>query len=202
MIARLRRLVSTQLSRPAGPLGRLVAAGMNRGNRDLNRRAIDLLDVRAGTRVLDLGFGGGGSFGPLLERGASVVGVDRAADMVAAAAERHRDDGRVSVHEGEVTSLPLEDGSVDRVLTVNTVYFWPDLDLALREVQRVLTPGGRVVIGIRDGSVMERVDRAIFTVRPAAGVAAALEDNGFSGAEVHSAPDGTSHLITATRSLS
>jgi SAM-dependent methyltransferase len=202
MLSRLRRLLSNQLSRPSGLAGRVVAAGMNRGNRDFNARAIEALDVQPGTRVLDLGFGGGLTFGPLLERGATVVGVDRAEDMVAAAASRHRADvdaGRVTVHAGDVLALPLEDAAVDRVLTVNTVYFWPDLAPALREVHRVLAPGGRVVIGIRDGSVMERVDTAVFTLRPPQEIAAALEQAGFSDADVRSAPDGTSHLVTGAR---
>jgi arsenite methyltransferase len=202
VIARLRRLLSDQLSRPSGLAGRVVAAGMNRGNRAFNERAIERLEVHAGSRVLDLGFGGGLTFGPLLERRARVVGVDRAQDMVAAAAARHRADvdaGRLSVHAGEVQALPLEDASVDRVLTVNTVYFWPDLEPGLREIHRVLAPGGRVVIGIRDGSVMERVDRAVFTLRPPAEIAAALETAGFAAAEVDTAPDATTHLITASR---
>jgi arsenite methyltransferase len=199
VIARLRRLVSNQLSRPTGLAGRVVAAGMNRGNRAFNARAIEALDVKAGPRGQDHGIGGGLTFGPLLERGATVVGVDRAEDMVAAAASRHRADveaGRLAVHAGDVTALPLGDAAVDRVLTVNTVYFWPDLAPALRELHRVLAPGGRVVIGIRDGSVMERVDPAIFTLRPAHEIAAALEAAGFTAAEVQSAPDGASHLIT------
>jgi len=202
MIARLRRLLSDQLSRPSGLAGRVVAAGMNRGNREFNARAIERLDVGAGARVLDLGFGGGLTFRPLLERGATVTGVDRAPDMVEAARSRFKTEieaGRVSLHRGEVQALPLADASVDRVLTVNTVYFWPDLAPGVREIHRVLTPGGRVVIGIRDGSVMERVDPAVFTLRPPQEIAAALTSAGFSGAEVDSGPDGTSHLISATR---
>ncbi len=202
MLSRLRRVLSDQLSRPSGLAGRVVAAGMNRGNRDFNARAIERLDVRPGTRVLDLGFGGGLTFGPLLERGATVVGVDRASDMVAAASARHRAEveaGRVAVHTGDVLALPLEDAAVDRVLTVNTVYFWRDLAPALGEVHRVLAPGGRVVIGIRDGAVMERVDLAVFTLRPPEEIAAALETAGFGAAAVHTAPDGASHLITAER---
>ena len=202
MIARLRRLLSDQLSRPSGLAGRVVAAGMNRGNRDFNARAIERLDVRPGTRVLDLGFGGGLTIRPLLERRATVIGVDRAEDMVAAASERHRTDvtaGRVTLHTGDVHALPLEDATVDRVLTVNTVYFWPDLAPALGEIHRVLAPGGRIVIGIRDGSVMERVDPAVFTLRPPAEIAAALRTAGFDAAEVDTAPDGATHLVTATR---
>lgn len=202
MIARLRRFVSDQLSRPSGLAGRVVAAGMNRGNRAFNARAIERLDVGPSARVLDLGFGGGLTFGPLLERGATVVGVDRAEDMVAAASSRHRADvgaGRLTLHTGDVLALPLEDAAVDRVLTVNTVYFWPDLAPALREVHRVLAPGGRVVIGIRDGSVMERVDPAVFTLRAPGEIAAALQAAGFDAAEVDTAPDGATHLITAVR---
>jgi len=202
MHSRLRRALSDQLSRPSGVAGRIVAAGMNRGNRDFNARAIERLDVRPGMRVLDLGFGGGLTFGPLLGRGATVVGVDRAGDMVGAAGSRHRADvdaGRLSLHAGDVLALPLADAAVDRVLTVNTVYFWPDLGPALRELHRVLAPGGRVVIGIRDGSVMERVDPAVFTLRPPAEIAAALQAAGFGAAQVHTAPDGASHLIVAGR---
>jgi len=175
---------------------------MNRGNRGLNERAIELLDVRAGARVLDLGFGGGLTFDPLLERGATIVGVDRAEDMVSAAASRRREDveaGRIDLHAADVTALPVDDGTVDRALTVNTVYFWPDLDPALAELHRVLSPGGRVVVGIRDGSVMEKVDETIFTLRSPEAIATALATAGFADAAVHSAPDRATHLISAVR---
>lgn len=200
MIRRIRRTISDQLSRPAGPLGRVVARLMNRGNGALNARAIEVLDVTAGSRVLDLGFGGGLTFGPLLARGASVIGVDRAEDMVQAATARHEEDvvaGRLTVRTGEVDGLPLDDDAVDRVLTVNTVYFWPDLGPALSEVRRVLAPGGRLVIGIRDGSVMRQVSPEVFTLRTPDELRAALEAAGFSDVRVRSAEDRKTHLIDA-----
>jgi SAM-dependent methyltransferase len=200
VIRRIRRTISDQLSRPAGPLGRVVARLMNRGNGALNARAIEVLDVTAGSRVLDLGFGGGLTFGPLLARGASVIGVDRAEDMVQAATARHEEDvvaGRLTVRTGEVDGLPLDDDAVDRVLTVNTVYFWPDLGPALSEVRRVLAPGGRLVIGIRDGSVMRQVSPEVFTLRTPDELRAALEAAGFSDVRVRSAEDRKTHLIDA-----
>ncbi len=175
---------------------------MNRGNRDLNARAIDLLDVAADSRVLDLGFGGGLTFGPLLKRGAQVFGVDRAADMVEAAEGRHRPAvaaGRLVLRTGEVQDLPLDDAAVDRVLTVNTVYFWPDLARALREVRRVLAPGGRLVIGIRDGSVMQQVSPEVFTLRSPEELRSAIEAAGFSAVRVQSAHDRKTHLIEGVR---
>jgi SAM-dependent methyltransferase len=174
---------------------------MNRGNRGLNDRAIDLLDVQPSSRVLDLGFGGGLTLPPLLARAATVTGVDRAPDMVDAARARHASamaEGRLTLAAGDVARLPLADDAVDRVLTVNTVYFWPDLSPALGEIRRVLGPGGRLVIGIRDGAVMQQVSRDIFTIRSPAELAEALTGAGFHAVEVVSAPDGQTHLIAAT----
>ncbi|WP_320671946.1 class I SAM-dependent methyltransferase [Patulibacter defluvii] len=200
MLSLVRAAVSRQLAHPAGPAGRIVAALMNRGNRGLNQRAIERLELAADSRVLDLGFGGGVTLPTLLARAAHVVAIDRAPEMVAAARRRHPDavaGGRLDLRTGQVDPLPLADGAVDRILTVNTVYFWPDLPAALAELRRVLAPGGRLVIGIRDGPVMDQVDRALFTVRPPAELAAALREAGFARVAVDSAADGSSHLLVA-----
>ena len=98
-------------------------------------------------------------------------------------------------------ALPLEDAAVDRILTVNTVYFWPDLAPRVRgAAPRRSPPAAAVVIGIRDGSVMEKVYCAVFTLRTPQEIAAALGSAGFAAAEIDSATDGKSHLIDATRS--
>ena len=202
MLTKIQAAISRQLSRPTGTGGRVIAMLMNRGNRGLNDRAIDLLDVQPSSRVLDLGFGGGLTLPTLLERASTVTGVDRAGDMVDAARHRHAaavGEGRLTLAVGEVASLPLPDAAVDRVLTVNTVYFWPDLAQAFGEIRRVLAPGGRLVVGIRDGTVMDRVNRDIFTIRSAAELADALRGAGFEGVDVASAPDAKTHLIAATR---
>lgn len=202
MTSRLRAAISRQLSHPSGAGGRVVAALMNRGNAALNDRAIDLLDVGPASRVLDLGFGGGLTLPRLLADAAAVHAVDRAQDMVAAAQERHGDAvaaGRLTVATGDVHALPLAAGAVDRVLSVNTVYFWPDLAPAFAELHRVLAPGGRLVLGIRDGSVMEQVNRDVFTIRTPDELAQGLTAAGFADARVVSAPDRKTHLITATR---
>ena len=201
MISRVRTALSRQLSRPSGAGGKVVARLMNRGNRDLNGEAIERLDVQRGNRVLDLGFGGGVTFAPLWERGATIVGVDRAEDMVAAARTRYAEDvkaGRLELHEGDVTRLPLGDGAVDRIVTVNTVYFWPDLAVAFAELHRVLAPGGRLVLAIRDMKVMQQLDRTVFTLRSPEALVAALREAGFSEPAVQTPPGGKTHLIVAT----
>ena len=200
MLSHVRTALSRQLSHPSGKGGKVVARLMNRGNRDLNGEAIARLEVQRGSRVLDLGFGGGVTFAPLWAAGASVVGVDRAEDMVTAARAQYAGElasGRLEVHVGDVGRLPLGDGSVDRVLTVNTVYFWPDLGAAFGEIRRVLAPGGRLVVAIRDMKVMQQLDPTVFTLRSPEDVAAAVRDAGFARADVVSAPSGKTHLIVA-----
>lgn len=202
MISRVRAALSRQLSHPSGAGGKVVARLMNRGNRDLNEQAIVRLDVQRGSRVLDVGFGGGLTFEPLWERGAIVVAVDRAEDMVAAARARYADavaTGRLELHRGDVARLPLIDGAVDRVLSVNTVYFWPDLAAAFAEVHRVLVPNGRLVLAIRDMKVMQQLDQTVFSLRSPQELVVALRDAGFGEAEVETPPGGKTHLIVASR---
>lgn len=202
MISGVGAAVSRQLSHPSGRGGKVVSWLMNRGNRNLNDQAIARLDVQRGNRVLDLGFGGGLTFEPLWECGATVVAIDRAGDMVAAAQARFADAvaaGRLELHRADVGRLPLVASAVDRVLAVNTVYFWSDLGAGFGEVRRVLAPGGRLVVAIRDMKVMQRLDPTVFSLRTPEELATALRDAGFAEAQVETPPGGRTHLIVASR---
>ena len=193
--------LSRQLSDPSGFGGKLVARGMNRGNADINARALEHLALVDDSRVLEVGFGGGATLPKLLAVAAHVTGFDRADDMVAAAKRRHADEiaaGRLRLDAGDIYELPYDDEAFDRVLTVNTVYFWPDLHGALEEIRRVMAPDSELVIGIRDPSVMQKVDRSIFTVREPVEVQAAAEAAGFSGVKLYSPPGTRYHLIVGS----
>ena len=194
--------VSRQLSNPTGLGGRLIRRAMNRGNASMNEEAGARLGASAGDRVLDVGFGGGVVFELLLERGVEVAGIDRSAHAVDAVAGSYRpaiEAGRLHVRRGEVESIPFEDGAFAGVVTVNTVYFWPDLGVGLAEVFRVLKPGGRIVVAIRDGSVMKRVSREIFTLRTAEEVLGAISAAGFVEGRVDTLADGARHHVVATK---
>ena len=64
--------------------------------------------------------------------------------------------GRESLLEGLVDSLPFEAGRFDCACSVNTVYFWPDLHRGLAELARVLRPGGRLVLRFGSDVTMRR----------------------------------------------
>ncbi|HEX2285856.1 MAG TPA: methyltransferase domain-containing protein [Mycobacterium sp.] len=184
---RLLSTVAGQLGRPHGLLGPLVARALNRGNARAITAAVDAADVPAGGVVADIGFGGGLGLKLLLDRvgdSGTVYGIEVADDMLRRASSRFGHDvqsGRLRLEHGSLTKLPLDDASLDAVITLNTVYFVSDLDPACAELARVVRPGGRAVVGIGDPEAMKRapVTEYGFTLRPVAEIAAALTNSGF-----------------------
>jgi SAM-dependent methyltransferase len=97
------------------------------------------LDLRPGRTLLDLAAGTGALTRPLAETGAEVVAVEPVAEM------RAELPGGIRALDGTAEAIPLEDGSVDAV-TVGQAFHWFDGAAALREIHRVLRPGGRLAI--------------------------------------------------------
>ncbi|MFI6048179.1 class I SAM-dependent methyltransferase [Nocardia sp. NPDC051321] len=184
--ARLMSTLAGQLGNPHGVLGKGVAFMLNRGNKRAIAAAVTAAAITEGETAADLGFGGGAGLSLLLARVGTngvVHGVELSPDMLARARSAYPRDlasGRLRLAEGSLTALPLADDSLDAAITVNTIYFVPDLDAVCAELARVVRPGGRVVIGIGDPDTMAKMPFTPygFTLRPVADVIAALEKSG------------------------
>ena len=207
-----RRLLSTiagQLGRPHGLVGRGVAIMLNRGNRRTVAAAVQAAEIAPGAVAADIGFGGGVGLGLLLDRVGDdglVHGVEVSDDMLRRARSRfaaHIAAGRLRLTDGSLTAVPLDDHSLDAAITVNTVYFVPELDAACAELARVLRPGGRVVVGIGDPGAMARLSFTSygFTLRPVTDVVAALQKAGLDIVEQRALDDMAipHHLLVARR---
>lgn len=113
------------------------------------RRAAALLRLRPGDRVLDLGCGTGHDALRLAERvgpDGSVVGVDSSAAMIETARRGAAETGLpVEFHLGDATRLEFPDASFDAVHTERVLVHVPEPVRALREMVRVVRPGGRIV---------------------------------------------------------
>lgn len=146
--------------RPQGLLGWLAGWAMAGGNAEMNRFAVDMLEVQKSERVLEVGFGPGVALGEIARviGNGFAAGIERSPTMVRQASGRLRQrigQGYVELKEGTAESVPYSDASFDRVLSVNTIYFWPDPRPELREMRRVLRPGGVLVLCFR-GAVDEQ----------------------------------------------
>jgi arsenite methyltransferase len=165
---------AAQLGRPTGVRGRLVGIMLNRSNRGTIAAAIDALELQPGAAAGDLGFGGGVGLALLLERvgpQGNVFGVDYSPTMVDQASRRFKSDvasGRLHLQTGSITQLPLKDGSLQGVITINTIYFISELNRAFSELARVIAISGRAVVGIGDPGMMARMPTTPFgfTIRP------------------------------------
>jgi arsenite methyltransferase len=198
------RFIARQLSRPTGFFGRIMGQLMNRHNAKLNSYAVRQLELTPSDRVLEVGFGGGVSLPSLIASAAFVGGVDRSSDMVTRAKAIFSEAvsaGRADFREGSVEELPFEASSFERVCTVNTIYFWSSLDAGFAEIRRVLSPGGRVVVGFVPKERMDRTGMPvdIFTSRAPEDVVAALRKAGFSDVRIER-PEPTTpwNVIVAT----
>ncbi len=94
-------------------------------------------------RFLDVGCGPGAALERAMSTGAEVAGVDPSASMVARAAKRVPD---AEVKVGSAEDIPFRDDSFTVVINVASFHHWADREAGLREIRRVLTPGGRLHI--------------------------------------------------------
>jgi ubiquinone/menaquinone biosynthesis C-methylase UbiE len=101
--------------------------------------------------ILDVGCGGGRTIRKLaaIATEGKVHGIDLSPASVAVARKTNRQEietGRVEIRQASVSALPFPDAMFDLVTAVETHYFWPDLPADMREVLRVLKPGGKLIL--------------------------------------------------------
>ncbi len=143
--ANLETLVTNQFGSQAAAY---LASAVHAQGEDL--RAITAeVEARRPARALDLGCGGGHvSFAAAAHAG-EVTAYDLSADMLATVKGEADKRGLANIvtQQGSAERLPFADASFDMVLSRFSAHHWGDVPAALREVFRVLKPGGSVVFG-------------------------------------------------------
>jgi ubiquinone/menaquinone biosynthesis C-methylase UbiE len=177
------RYLAGQFARPYGPIGRwLIAPWLDRINGPMSRLALEALAAPAGERVLEIGFGGGGVLAALHDAGCKVAGVDVSQEMVARGQRRLPD---AALYAAPVERLPFNEAEFDVAVSLNSLYFWPDLRAAFAELARVVRPGGRLVLGFEppEELIKWRGHRYGFRLVSVEEARALMEAAGFGGIE-------------------
>ena len=156
-----KKFLSSQLRQPSGLFGKIVMGDfLNEHNQKMNHFAVERLDIQPTDTVLDIGFGGGMTIKEMLKviDTGKIHGVDFSGVMVEQAKRKFKDSiesNKVLIEFADVQKLPFDDNTFDKICTVNTIYFWDDLLVGLREIKRVIKSNGRLVIGIRSAEKMK-----------------------------------------------
>ncbi|HSE98074.1 MAG TPA: methyltransferase domain-containing protein [Blastocatellia bacterium] len=133
------RLKATWMSGDFDKIAQIIAAG--------GAEFISRLQIRPGSRVLDVACGTGNLSIPAAHAGAIVTGVDIATNLLETARERARAEGvQVQFDEGDAEALPYEDASFDEVVTMFGAMFAPRPQFVAAEMARVCRPGGSVAM--------------------------------------------------------
>lgn len=154
------KALAGQLRQPDGAMGIEVANMMHAANIGMTVHAIDRLFITENSRILELGHGNGKHLPYLLQQkeGVTYYGLEISKEMNREAADLNRGfiekkQAVFQLYDG--LHIPFADHYIDRIFTVNTIYFWQDPVFLLSELYRVLKPGGRLNIAFAQQHFME-----------------------------------------------
>jgi ubiquinone/menaquinone biosynthesis C-methylase UbiE len=113
----------------------------------VQRESLEALQLGAEDRLLDVGCGTGAASRSAASVAASVVGIDLSPEMIRQARELASGLANVHFEIADSEHLPFDDGAFTAVVCSNSFHHYPDPGRAVREMTRVLAPGGRLVLG-------------------------------------------------------
>ena len=178
-------LIARQSRQPSGWLGEIVARVMAFDTVRANRIAVERLAVQADEAVLEVGCGHGRTLARIARaRCGFLAGIDPSDVMVRLARRRLRrwiDAGRAEVSLAASSALPYPDARFDTALAVHVLYFWKDAIADLREIRRVLRPGGRLLLGYRprDAETLASLPATVYSLRSVEETEGLLAQAGF-----------------------
>ena len=137
--------------KPQGEAGAVMLSRMNESHAEVTAWGLSFLEAEPQHHVLDIGCGGGAALARMAEAvtGGKLTGLDYSPVSVQTASQTNAAviaEGRMEILEGSVSAMPFADGSFDRIITVESFYFWPSPQDDLREVRRVMKNTGRFLL--------------------------------------------------------
>jgi demethylmenaquinone methyltransferase/2-methoxy-6-polyprenyl-1,4-benzoquinol methylase len=115
-------------------------------NEQMRGEALELLDIDADDRVLDVGCGTGFGTEGLLEYTEHVHGLDQSVHQMEKAWAKFGKHDTVRFYRGDAERLPFKDDTFDVVWSSGSIEYWPNPVDALEECRRITKPGGQVLI--------------------------------------------------------
>lgn len=178
----------SQFGKPTGFFGKLLAKGMAWGHRDFYKNTANVLDLKDDDKYLEIGFGSGLFIKKYASHVERIAGLDYSEDMVNMANSINKDlvkSGKAEFKQGDVSSIPWMNDTFSVVVAIETFFFWPEPEAALKEMYRVLSSGGKLVIEMaynKDDGVdhTKEINKINLTLYSANEMKKLLKKSGFS----------------------
>lgn len=196
---------------PMGRRGRVVAALMNKGHEALTLWGLTYVNFKSDYVILDVGCGGGQTISRLAQRAfhGKVFGIDYSADMVVYSRKVNKKliaENRVEIREGAVEKTGFPDNFFDLVTAIESYYFWPSLPEALREIRRVLKPGGRLLMvnemvkdGVYEVENAEMIEKTQVRLVPLEEIRKIMQSVGFTNVQVFTKAESPWNAVLAQK---
>lgn len=184
-------------AKPTGEAGEEMLLRMNESHFAVTGWALGHWELKESDTVLDIGCGGGATLKRLSERitAGRLFGVDYSPVSVELSKKTNAADissGKMTIAEVSVSALPFTENSFDKIITVESFYFWGSPAEDLREVLRVLKPNGDFLLAAdiygKDGlsaHALENIRQYNMRNPSLAEFHALFENAGFSEISIH-----------------
>jgi ubiquinone/menaquinone biosynthesis C-methylase UbiE len=145
---------ATQFGKPQGFLGRIAGKLMESKGTEKNEWTISLLDIQKDDKVLEIGYGPGVAIELLSKEvpNGYIVGIDHSDVMLKQAQKRNLaaiKEGQVDLKLADVADLPSFGIAFDKVLSVNTIFFWEKPLEIFENIRDVMKPGAVIAITVQ-----------------------------------------------------
>lgn len=196
--------------KPQGEEGEEMLKRMNESHFEVTGWALGFWEWKEDDEVLDVGCGGGVTLRRMAQniRSGHLTGVDYSKVSVELSKKTNRnhiESGKMQILEASVESLPFLDNQFDKIITVESFYFWPDPVENLKEVRRVLKPSGTFLLVAEiygkeglDDEAMENVRKYQLLNPTKEEFQKMFEDAGFSQITIHT-KEGTDWICVEGR---
>lgn len=152
--------VSEQLKHPKGFWGKITAAVMRKLNTSLYEWVVEELDIQENDSVFEIGYGHGlGVEKTLQKTTCTIEGIDFSKVMHTIASKRNRQaisEKKATLHLGNFLDFKIKQNYYDKLLCVNVIYFWDDLEAPFAKIKNSLKEGGLFCLYIDSKEDLEK----------------------------------------------
>ena len=181
--------------KPKGIGGKIMVNMMNAGHSSMAEWGFTHIEIRNDYRCLDIGCGGGANVKKLLVKTpyGKVIGIDYSEVSVIKSSKINKaeiENKHCEILQGNVMKLPFRKETFDIITAFETIYFWPDINEAFKQVYRVLKVSGTFMIcneSNGENSKEEKWTKIIqgMKIYNSEQIKKSLEDAGFTDIKIH-----------------